>query len=110
MLLKDALQHRRIAAAIPNAVRINDSNRPSLADIEALRGTGQHAATLGQLQFLQPLAKKLIRLRHFLASGALLPFLVVAEQNMSLDPVDRQLAGGAACRFEMLLITRRGSR
>ena len=48
VLLDDALEDRRIAPAVPRALRIDDGDRPAFADAQAVRLRPQDAALLGR--------------------------------------------------------------
>ena len=52
MLLNNALQHLRRTGMIPRAFRINDGNRPILADAQTVGFGSKNAPTAGQVQFL----------------------------------------------------------
>src|ERR1017187_5041988 len=59
MFLDDALQHFRRAGVIPDALGINDGNRPARADAQAIGlGAVNQGLRLGQVQFLQPPLQK----------------------------------------------------
>ena len=56
MLLDDAFEDRRIAAAVPRAFRIDDGDRAAFADAQAVRLRPQDAALVGETEFLQALS------------------------------------------------------
>ena len=53
MFLNDSLQHRRIALSVPGTFRVDDGNRTTFADAEAVGFGAKDAALLGELQLLE---------------------------------------------------------
>src|SRR5262249_4661376 len=101
MLLDDPLEHGRIAARVPRALRIDDGNRTAFADAQTVGLGPKDAALLGEPELLQSALEKLPRREAAILLTALRRGLVAAKKDVP--------AGGrTANRFcdETLRITR----
>ena len=83
MFLNDSLQHRRIALSVPGTFRVDDCNRTTFANAEAVGFRAKDAALFGELQFFEtPLQECPCREATFLLAA--LGFgLIAAEKNMA---------------------------
>src|SRR6476659_2868600 len=54
VLLDDALEGLRVAAAVPRTLRVNHGDRPAFADAQAVRLGPQDAALVRKPELLQP--------------------------------------------------------
>src|SRR6185295_12680145 len=84
MLLDDPLEHRGIALAIPGAFRIDDRDRPALADSEAVGLGAQHAPLLREAEFLETLLQVVPGGHAALFVTALRRRLVGTEEDVAL--------------------------
>lgn len=64
MLVDDAIEHLRGAAAIPGTFGIHDGDRPTLANVEASALAANHLAMLFELELLEASAEMLPRMVH----------------------------------------------
>src|SRR5262249_23056718 len=87
VLLDDPLEHRRIAAAIPRALGIDERNRSAFADAQAVGLRAQDPALSRQTEFLQPPLQKLPRLESARLLAALRRRLIAAQEDV--PPRDR---------------------
>lgn len=87
MFLNDALEHRRIARAIPGTFRVHDRDRPALTDAQAVRLRTQDAALLGELELFEPTPEELPGRETTLFLAAFRLRLIAAEKEMT--PCDR---------------------
>ena len=83
MLLDDALEHRRIARAVPSPFRIHNSDRAAFADPQAIGFRAEDAARLGQPKLFEPLLQKFPRLDRSLAIAAFRVGLIGAQKDMA---------------------------
>ena len=90
VLLDDPLQHRRVARAVPGAFRVDDRDRPALANPQAVGLRAEDAAALGELQFAQAPLQVGPSLETAFLLAALRHALVAAEQDVPLCNVDAE--------------------
>ena len=83
MIVDDALEDRRIAAPIPRALGIDDRDRSTFADAQAIRLRAENAALLRQTEFLQPPLEKLPRGEPAFLLTAFRIGLIAAEKNVA---------------------------
>ena len=92
MFLNDSLQHRRITLSVPRTFRVDDCNRTTFADAEAVGFRAKDAALLRELQFFEtPLQERPCREATFLLAAFGFG-LIAAEKNMA--PRDRHTDAG----------------
>ena len=83
MLDDDPLEHRRIALAVPRSFRVDDRDRTTFADAQAVGLRPQNAALFGEVKFLQTALEKIPRRKAAILLAALGCGLIAAEENMS---------------------------
>src|SRR5436190_21935854 len=88
MFLNDLLQRRRIAAAVPRALRVDDGDRSAFTNSQAIGLRAKYAAALGQSELLQPPLEILPRHQGALALAALRVRLVAAQENVAPRAAD----------------------
>jgi len=83
MFLNDSLQHGRITLSIPSTFRVDDCNRTTFADAEAVGFRPKDAALLRELQFFEtPLQERPCRETTFLLTAFRFG-LIAAEKDMA---------------------------
>src|SRR3954468_2135210 len=91
MFANDPLEHRRIALAIPRSFRVDDGDRATFTDAEAVGFRPQDPALVGQTKLLQAALQKF---PCFIAALPLAAFwfrLITAEKNVALRGRDANL-------------------
>ena len=83
MFLNDPLQHGRVALAVPRAFRVDDSNRTTFADAQAVGFGAKDAALLGEPQLLETPLQEIPRGNAAFLVTAFRFGLVAAEKNMA---------------------------
>ena len=83
MLVDDAFENGRIAASVPCTFGIDDRNRPSFADAQAVRLRPKDAPGFRQAELFETLLEKLPRLDRSLAIAAFRVRLIGAQKNMT---------------------------
>jgi len=83
MFLNDSLQHRRITLSVPRTFRVDDCNRTTFADAEAVGFGAKDAALLGELQLFETPLQKRPCGEAALLLAALGFGLIAAEKNMA---------------------------
>ena len=83
MLGDDPLEHRRIALPVPRTFRIDNRDRTTLADAQAIGLGAQNAALFGELQFLQAALEELPGHKAALFVAALGRRLIAAQEDVS---------------------------
>ena len=83
MFLNDSLEHRRITFSVPRTFRVDDCNRTTFADAEAVGFGAKDAALLGELQLFEtPLQERPCREATFLLAAFGFG-LIAAEKDMA---------------------------
>src|SRR5438046_1067803 len=82
VLLNDPLESRRIALTVPGALRVDDGDRATLADPQAIELAAQDPALLGQAELSQAPLEKFPGGEPTLAVAALWLGLVAAEKDV----------------------------
>jgi hypothetical protein len=82
MFLDDPLEDRRIALAVPSALRIDDGDRPAFADAKAVRLGAQDSALLGQPELFETRFQKVPRGKAAILVAAFRLRLIAAEKDM----------------------------
>ena len=100
VFLDDALEHGRIACAVPGAFGIDDRNRAALADAQAVGLGAQDAALVRQAELLQPPLQKVPRRQAAFLLAALRGRLVAAEKDVPPRDGDADRGGDLSLRFE----------
>ena len=95
VFLDDALQHGRVAVAIPRPFGIDDGDRAVLADAQAI-GLGAEHAVVRQAELDQPPLQVVPRDNGPLAVAALRLGLIAAEKNVPLGAAKPSLSMSAA--------------
>src|SRR5689334_2229196 len=83
MLVNDAIEHRRIAPAVPGALWIDDDDRTVVADAEAIHLRPKHAAQLGEPELLQATFEEVPRGEAAILLAALRVRLIAADEDVS---------------------------
>src|SRR2546428_7798564 len=87
MFIDDSPEHRRIAAAVPRALGINDCDRTAFADSQAVRLRAKDAALLRQAKLPQAVLEELPRREATIFLTAFRLGLIAAEKDV--PPRDR---------------------
>ena len=82
VVLDDALEHRRIAFAVPGAFGIDHGDRAAFADAQAVGLGAQDAALVREAELLQPALQELPGRQPALLLAALRRGLVAAEKDV----------------------------
>ena len=93
MLVDDAIQDRRIALAVPGAVRIDHGDRPSFADPQAIGFRAKDPALLGQSQLLQAALQVIPRRQPAIFLAAFRVGLVAADEDVPPGHADADAVG-----------------
>ena len=88
MLLDDPLERRRIALAIPRPLWIDDGNRSTLADAQAVGLRAEDPAAFGQPKLFEPLLEIGPRSEPAFLVTAFRGRLVAAQEDVSLRRID----------------------
>src|SRR6185295_12019650 len=83
MFLHDPLEDRRIALAVPRALRIDDGNRSAFADPQAVGLGAENAAVLGQPQLFEARLQELPCDKAAMQVAALWLGLIAAQKNVA---------------------------
>src|SRR5690349_7262362 len=83
VLLDDAFEHGLVALRIPRALRVDDCDRPALADAEAVRLGAQDTALFRELQLLEPPLQEVPRCQTAFLVAAHRRRLVAAEKDVA---------------------------
>ena len=83
MFLNDSLQHGRITLSIPSTFRVDDCNRTTFADAEAVGFGAKNAALLGELQLFETPLQERPRGEAAFLLAAFGFGLIAAEKNMA---------------------------
>src|SRR5688572_22951033 len=83
VFLDDALEGRRIAFTVPGALRVDERDRPALADAQAIRLGAQNASLVRQTELRQAFLQKLPRGDTAFPVAALRRRLFGAKKNVS---------------------------
>ena len=83
MFLNDALQHRRIALAVPSPFRVYDCNWTTFADAETVGFRPKNAALFGELQLFEAPLQERPCDEATLLVAAFRFGLIAAEKNMA---------------------------
>src|SRR5690349_9530469 len=82
MFLDNPLEHRRIAAAVPRALGVDDGDGAAFADAEAVHFRPEDAALFGEPELLQPALEELPRGQPAISLAAFRRRLIAAEENV----------------------------
>src|SRR5262245_45667813 len=96
MLLNDALEHRRIALAVPRAFGVDDSDRSAFADAKAVRFRSQNSTLLGEVELFQPALQKLPGREPSSLLRALRDGLIAAEEDVPPGHGNTDRGGGGS--------------
>ena len=83
VFLNDALQHGRVALAVPGTFRVNDCNRSTFADAEAVGFRAKDAALLRELQLFETPLQEIPCGKATLLVTAFRFGLIAAEEDMA---------------------------
>jgi hypothetical protein len=83
MVLNNPLKRRRIALAIPRAFGVDDSNRTTLADTEAIRLRAKNAALVGKAKLAEAPLQELPRSNAAIHVAALWFRLLGAQEDVA---------------------------
>jgi hypothetical protein len=83
MFLDDSLQHRRIALSVPSTFRVDDCNRTTFADAQAVGFGAKDAALFGELQLFETPLQERPCGEATLLLAAFRFGLIAAEKNMA---------------------------
>src|SRR5215217_1877377 len=82
MFLDNALEDRRVALAVPGTFRVDDGNRPALADPQAVGLGAQDAALVDEPERLQPRLEVVPGREAALLLATLRRRLIAAEKDV----------------------------
>ena len=87
MLLDDPLEHRRVAGAVPHAVGVDDGDRSTFADAEAIGLRPQNPSLFRELELFQPRLQVVPGGETTLLVAALRGGLVGAQEDVAAGGV-----------------------
>jgi hypothetical protein len=92
----DPLEDRRIALPVPRAFRIDDGDRPALADTKAVGLAAKDAALLGEPELLEPPFQVVPGCETAIPVAALGLGLIAAEEDVAPGDADADRLGNGA--------------
>ena len=104
VLADNSFEHWRITSAIPHAIRIDDRDRPGLADPKTVGLCAQNASSFGEAELREALFEKRPRRERSLAVAAFRFGLIATEKYMPVRDRYTDVSRGALLPLQRLAL------